>query len=27
VHGPWLIDPSTIHNPAEPPGMEQYTIV
>jgi len=27
VHGPWLIDQSTIHNPAEPPGMEQYTIV
>lgn len=28
VHGaPWLIDPSTIHNPAEPPGMEQYTLV
>ena len=26
VHGPWLIDPSTIHNPA-PPGMEQYTLV
>jgi uncharacterized protein len=27
VHGPWLIDPGTIHNPAEPPGMEQYTLV
>src|ERR1039458_6688969 len=27
VHGPWLIDPSTIHNPAEPPGMEQFTLV
>ena len=27
VHGPWLIDPSTIHNPAEPPGMEQYALV
>ncbi|HXN98894.1 MAG TPA: YciI family protein [Candidatus Acidoferrales bacterium] len=27
VHGPWLIDPSTIHNPAEPPGFEQYTLV
>jgi uncharacterized protein len=27
VHGPWLIDPSTIHNPTEPPGMEQYSLV
>jgi uncharacterized protein YciI len=27
VHGPWLIDPSTIHNPGETPGFEQYTIV
>jgi uncharacterized protein YciI len=27
VHGPWLIDPSTIHNPAEPPGFEQYALV
>ena len=27
VHGPWLIDPSTIHNPAEPAGFEQYTLV
>jgi uncharacterized protein YciI len=27
VHGPWLIDPSTIHDPAEPPGFEQYTLV
>jgi uncharacterized protein YciI len=27
VHGPWLIEPSAIHNPAEPPGMEQYTLV
>jgi uncharacterized protein YciI len=27
VHGPWLIDPSAIHNPAEPPGFEQYTVV
>jgi uncharacterized protein len=27
VHGPWLIDPGNIHNPAEPPGFEQYTLV
>ena len=27
VHGPWLIDPKAIHDPAEPPGMEQYTLV
>ena len=27
VHGPWLIEPSAIHNPAEPPGFEQYTLV
>ena len=27
VHGPWLVDPSTIHNPAEPPGFEQYSVV
>jgi uncharacterized protein YciI len=27
VHGPWLIDPSAIHDPAEPSGMEQYTLV
>ena len=27
VHGPWLRDGSAIHNPAEPPGMEQYTLV
>jgi uncharacterized protein YciI len=27
VHGPWLIDPSAIHSPAEPPGFEQYTLV
>ena len=27
VHGPWLIDPNTIHNPAEPPELEQYTVV
>jgi uncharacterized protein YciI len=26
VHGPWLIDPSAIHNPS-PPGLEQYTLV
>jgi uncharacterized protein YciI len=27
VHGPWLIDPSSIHNPGETPGFEQYTLV
>jgi uncharacterized protein len=27
VHGPWLIDPSDIHPPTEPSGMEQYTLV
>jgi uncharacterized protein len=27
VHGPWLIDPSAIGNPVEPPGFEQYTLV
>jgi uncharacterized protein len=27
VHGPWLIDPSTIHKPTEPPGFEQYSLV
>jgi uncharacterized protein YciI len=27
VHGPWLIDPSAIHDPVEPPGFEQYTLV
>ncbi len=27
VHGPWLIDPSAMHNPSEPPGFEQYTLV
>jgi uncharacterized protein len=27
VHGPWLIEPSAIHDPAEPPGFEQYTLV
>jgi uncharacterized protein YciI len=27
VHGPWDIDPSAIHSPAESPGMEQYTLV
>jgi len=27
VHGPWDIDPGTIHDPAEPAGFEQYTLV
>ena len=27
MHGPWLIDPSSIHNPGETPGFEQYTLV
>jgi uncharacterized protein YciI len=27
VRGPWDIDPSAIHSPAEPPGFEQYTLV
>jgi uncharacterized protein YciI len=27
LHGPWMIDPNTIHAPAEPPGMERYTLV
>jgi uncharacterized protein YciI len=27
VHGPWLIDPGEIHDPADPPGFEQYTLV
>jgi uncharacterized protein len=27
VHGPWRIDSSAIHPPAEPPGLEQYTLV
>jgi uncharacterized protein len=27
VHGPWDIDTSAIHGPAEPPGLEQYTLV
>jgi len=28
VHGPWLIDPSSIHEPpAAPDGLEQYTLV
>jgi uncharacterized protein len=27
VHGPWVIDPSAIHSPAEPAGMEQYSVV
>jgi len=27
VHGPWQIDADAIHAPAEPAGMEQYTLV
>jgi uncharacterized protein len=27
VHGPWLVDPNAIHDPAEPPGFERYTLV
>jgi uncharacterized protein YciI len=27
VHGPWRIDSSAIHAPAEPAGFEQYTLV
>ena len=27
LHGPWLVDPSAFHSPADPPGMEQYTLV
>jgi uncharacterized protein YciI len=27
VHGPWLIDPSAIHDPAGATGFEQYTLV
>lgn len=27
LHGPWQINAIDIHAPAEPPGMEQYTLV
>jgi uncharacterized protein YciI len=26
VHGPWLINPSAIHAPSSPEGMQQYTL-
>ena len=27
LYGPWMIDPGAIHAPAEPPGIERYTLV
>jgi len=27
VHGPWRVDSNAIHDPAEPAGFEQYTLV
>lgn len=27
VHGPWLIDPSALHDPGATEGLEQYTLV
>jgi uncharacterized protein YciI len=27
VHGPWLIDPTDVHSPAETSGLDQYTLV
>lgn len=27
IHGPWMIDPTTIHDPDPAGGMEQYTMV
>jgi len=27
VHGPWLIDPSALHQPGETTGLDQYTLV
>jgi protein TonB len=26
LHGPWMIDPGGLHAPADPPGMEKYTL-
>lgn len=27
VHGPWDVDPSAIHTPTDPSGLEQYSLV
>jgi uncharacterized protein YciI len=27
LHGPWMVDPDAFHPPAEPSGMERYTLV
>jgi uncharacterized protein len=26
LHGPWMVEPSAFHPPADPPGMEKYTL-